>query len=347
MKRRIISVILVIALCLSMSTVTLAAESGNTGKYQIQTPSFSLSLPKVADSTVKMELEGSEVIEIGLPSELSGIGKAIGQGAVAYGTSSDDTTLAVQTLKKPQFGDDVYSVLLSMSINNETAPRSYAFDFDLPAGYTLMTSEDFAVQYNYDASSLGSGLIYIVDDAGNIVTTIDEASARDANGNYLDTYYRVSGNTLIQYVSFNANTAFPINIAPELYATVKHKIETLTIQNTATNRDIVATEFLEKVQEADSSLAGVANMINNIFGLFSTATGVLSLIIGSRISQNQAFINDMLIMHGTVLAYLNQLENGRNKYSAVEMEFDYLGTYQGKNKGYVYQLPDVEITPIR
>ena len=337
MKRRIISVILVIALCLSMSTVTFAAESGNTGKYQIQTPSFSLSLPKVADSTVKMELEGSEVIEIGLPSELSGIGKAIGQGAVAYGTSSDDTTLAVQTLKKPQFGDDVYSVLLSMSINNETAPRSYAFDFDLPAGYTLMTSEDFAVQYNYDASSLGSGLIYIVDDAGNIVTTIDEASARDANGNYLDTYYRVSGNTLIQYVSFDANTAFPINIAPELYAAVKRRVETLEFGNTASDLDNLKEARREINDLQDSTTMSIINYVVSIFSLFHLVTGIAGLAISSTISRNEDFLEDC----EDVFSFMYEELSSHPSYKGGTIEFHYEGTYQGRNKGYVYKLPTI------
>ena len=56
--------------------------------------------------------------------------------------------------------------------------------------------------------------MFVVDDANETICTIDPAWAKDANGEDIESYYEIKGNTLIQVVCFDENTAFPVIADP-------------------------------------------------------------------------------------------------------------------------------------
>ena len=337
MKRRIISGILVMALSLNMSVMAFAAGPDSAESYQMKAPSFEMSLPRTANSPIKIELYNSEVIEIGLPTGLYGAGVASKNGAIMYGSSYNDNSLLVQTVKKPALGDDIYSARLGLNINNESAPKAYAFDFGLPAGYSLIKSEDFATRYGYDMNSLGSGLVYIIDDEGNIMSTIDEAWATDANGKKVSTRYDVVGDTLVQYVNFDEGTVFPVNMAPELYSNVKKKVESIPLKNTPEDR--------ARLVEAKHRIDGITNPIAEaimgtwvgIFGLFNQLLSIAGLVWSTTSALNQLRMSEYRKIFETLGDELSTTPS----IQGARIDLYFVGTDQGKNKGYVYGLPTV------
>lgn len=82
-------------------------------------------------------------------------------------------------------------------IKNESAPREYSFDFELPNGGKLVMADSFKSCYEEDA-----GCVYVIDGDGNIQYIIDVPWATDANGNEVATNYSIRGNTLVQTVFF-------------------------------------------------------------------------------------------------------------------------------------------------
>lgn len=87
-------------------------------------------------------------------------------------------------------------------INNEYAPRSFAFDFtfDGQPAEVVVASDGSAV---------------VMDAGGQVVNHIAAPWARDAEGKQVPTKYSASGNRLIQHIEFGKKTAFPVVADPQ------------------------------------------------------------------------------------------------------------------------------------
>jgi hypothetical protein len=87
-----------------------------------------------------------------------------------------------------------------VQIRSPGARHQYRFHLLLPSGARL--------------KPLPSGQILVVDPDGTTIGAYDDAWAGDAQGQSVDTHYRVSGSTLIQTVAFDRRTRFPITLDP-------------------------------------------------------------------------------------------------------------------------------------
>ncbi len=136
----------------------------------------------------------------------------------------------IQAMHYENNGLQYEGVRASTIIENYKAPKCYKYNYNLPDGWKLIESEKYSDPYlNKDEKIVKeTGWIYIVDENQELQAVIEPAWAKDANGNSIRTDYVVSNNSLIQYVYFNSNSAFPIIADPTTSTKPKnYKIETV------------------------------------------------------------------------------------------------------------------------
>lgn len=369
MKRRLISVILMISMVIGTTNMAFALNDSNKndkkfitdksayiisemqGRQKLvdsvaETPSdfiyksanTDFTAPKMGKDSIEATIGGEYCIKMRLPGEVS---KATGvktrDGSILYNAESGNIDILVQILE-----DDINGIIFSsmralLLIENVEAPKKYDFSFNLPDGCRLITSSKYAeMYYPEDHDWIGENLVFIVDRDGNILSTIDEPWAKDANGSDVETFYEVHGNTLTQMIRFTASNAFPI-IADPTNTGAKTKIETLTFSNTTADKKKLIQARREVNERQNSTLNTVISLINSVFGLFNLYTGITSMIISGVMGGNNAFLEkceDTYTEAHEELALHPQYKGGN-------INFNYRGTYQGKNKGYVYQVQDV------
>ncbi|MDE9364657.1 hypothetical protein PZ938_03490 [Luteipulveratus sp. YIM 133132] len=110
-------------------------------------------------------------------------------------TGSDD--MAIVT-REHEEGAQTMVVLQSPD-----SPRSVSFTFD--QGATLRMARDLGVESDEVLVMQGS----------QVHSLIDSPWAVDANGNRVETYYSVTGNTLTQHLKPSAGTAYPVTMDPD------------------------------------------------------------------------------------------------------------------------------------
>jgi hypothetical protein len=91
-------------------------------------------------------------------------------------------------------------VSTTITIPDAAAPRRYEFPLSLPAGFTAEPQED--------------GSITVNDNTGKPIGSFKKPWATDANGGEVATSLKVEGNSLVQYVDFKEETAFPVTADP-------------------------------------------------------------------------------------------------------------------------------------
>lgn len=174
-----------------------------------------VNVSKNPDDGVTLSDGLGECMSIGLPESLTVNVEVLtsSDGTVLYNSDdkNPDAELAVQALK-----DDAFEgVRLSMVINNSKADKVYDFNLDLPENHRIVTSSE------YFGGEIDTSEVYIVDAKNKITQIVDAPWAKDANGETLDTYYTITGNTITQTVDFDENTAFPVVADPAIWDDVK------------------------------------------------------------------------------------------------------------------------------
>ena len=176
------------------------------GDFIVKGEDCEIVMPKDGDGDVIIGSEDEE-IQMELPEEFVGMdGELVGNGTVVYNGNNSDVSFAVQGIQKMEDGFCTDGVRSLITIENVDAPHNYNFEFGLPEGYRLISSEE-------------DGNIYVEKEEADAITnekytqviaTINPAWAIDANGNNVETYYTVKNNCLTQTVNFSEETAFPV-----------------------------------------------------------------------------------------------------------------------------------------
>lgn len=177
--------------------------------------SSEITIPKDGDAAINVNDGEGSTLEFSLPDETRGAdGLLTDNGTVVY-NCDEDVSVAVQPLTEQVGDEQIDSVRALITIPNESAPHEYSFEFNLQNGERLVTAKE------YLGSEYDTGEVYIVDSNNRIVSVVDSAWAKDANGNAINTYYDVRGNSLVQVVDFDENTAFPVVADPSVWQITK------------------------------------------------------------------------------------------------------------------------------
>ena len=219
-----------------------------------------VAIPKNGDGNVKITDSFGNEFSFSLPSDASGLsGVLTDNGTIVYGNGKNDSTICMQDLEG--------SVRATVSINDASASNSYEFNYNLPSGYSLAYATD-----DFEGTS-NEGAVYILDSDNNIISLIAAPWATDANGNSVDTYYKIDGTTLIQVVEFDDTSAFPIVADPTTIGTVYRGEMTAKQCRVAYNYTKKATTFLSFTQVISATSTEIllatisAGVVGASFGL--------------------------------------------------------------------------------
>lgn len=177
---------------LEAADITPASTSNSSYAAIAETETGTVTVPWETSGTIKVKPEDIPAVGIGL--------KADRPRAVTLGGSvvHADANAPVDTVVQPTL--DGGSRTLQV-IKNAGAPREYRASVDIPSGSSLRKEADGSV-------------VIVSSDPNEPVAAIAAPWAKDAHGKALPTSYRLEGNSLIQTVSFDANTAFPVVADP-------------------------------------------------------------------------------------------------------------------------------------
>ncbi|GEK35682.1 hypothetical protein [Kurthia sibirica] len=242
----------------------------------------SIVLPDKNDKKIIINnKEDNNQLSIGLPNDMNLANpKVTDSGSYEYKNKGSVDLI----LQPTELG--VRSII---NIKDADAPKEYKFDLDLPKGHKLITS------YAYFKGTPGDGFdteeVFIVDENNIIQSVFGKAWAVDANGKEVPTKYEVVGNTLIQTVDFNENTAFPVLADPDwvaigacaaaltwfvgsnLFAAakiikVKKYIKALGGFKESAKLLVSATTWEEKLRVGGSAFKSLAAEITGVSGLY-------------------------------------------------------------------------------
>ena len=272
MRRKLLVVALVGALVMTSGLTVSAAEVSNIDTEQVQAESTAdvvenivgtddvvsnitessdeytakaggteTCIPKDGDEDVTVAFDNLK-ITIGLPDVVKDSKGVVTDGGTVVYKGKDDTSLSVQALSEEVNGLTITGNRALITIESSDAPKSYSFDYDLPDGERLIKAEDYynkiALNTEVSQEDIKSeyGSVFIIDKNNEILGVIDSAWAKDADGNSVDTYYKLDGNTLIQVVEFNEDTVFPVVADPTTHPN-KYLINYYTKSQVKTIRD--------------------------------------------------------------------------------------------------------------
>ena len=225
-------------------------------------------------------------------------------------------------------------------VKNLTIKLQYSTDKKITIDYStqnkcnLVRSNESKLSLNQSIANEGideEELFFVTDSENGVVATIGDIAAIDANGKKVNIEKSIRGSRLTCEVVNESDIQYPITIFASTYS-VKHKYEYINTQNTAHDRELLMDARDRIDARQNSSLNTLIGLTNTIFGLFNTYTGILSMIIDGAVTSNAKYLEDCEDMYTNMVFAYN-----RNEMSCAVVIYPYRGTYQGKNKGYVYR----------
>ena len=224
-------------------------------------------------------------IAMGLPSvDDSAEGILTESGTVVYVDDNSDYSVSAQMLEN--------GVRSLVTINDVEAGNEFSFDFDLPKGYSFELGDDLASRDSISDS------IWIVNDEGDIVGEICAPWAKDANGNDVNTYYKLEGNTLVQVLEYTEDTVFPVVADPTVtYASTSG----LVWSHNLTKKD--CKKLYNKIIQEESTIDFVAEIVGLTVG--ETLAEFLGVNIG-----------DITEMYIKLTKYIGKYADIKNAFKA-------------------------------
>lgn len=238
----------------SESEINNDVEVERDGDFSVDGTDLDVLIPGDGDEGIITETE-SGTIEMGLPDEVTDSeGILTDNGTVVYNPKNEDVAVGVQALSEGTGSNKWEAVRVLVEIEKAAANKEYSYNYNLPDGYKLIDAE---IWYNtFIAPTLEGdinkddyftpGEVYIIDNEGMVIETIDPAWAYDANNNAVPTHYEVRGSELVQIVDFDENSAFPIVADPTKHPD-KKKTYYLTKKQVRTIRDDYAHNDSAKI----------------------------------------------------------------------------------------------------
>ena len=286
-----------------------------------------------------MDAYGTESVSMSLPSEVSEReGIKTDNGTVVYNNNRNSVSVGVQAVQEKVKGETYESVRTFIAIDGKDASKRYSLKYDLPSGYKLVTDREYVDKYAskeerkyYNTNGLENN-IYILDKNNDIIETISSAWAKDSDGKSVNTYYEIKDNMLIQVIDFDSNAKFPI-IAYSSKHAPKWIEEIKKLRNTEKGRRKIITARNKINNRQNSKLSTIIKLFNTIISIFDG--GAFSIPIGGVIGNNDAFLEREEDTYTKAYETMSTGE-GKKKYKSIKFIYKAKGTWQGKNKGYVY-----------
>lgn len=210
--KRIISTFAVLAMLFTYTAFSFGVEREKTSyfkKVAIKTGSeeenIKIDFPKFCNGFMTMTKDGEKPISMKLPSiEEKTKAQKLGDDGVIFRTKEVD--ISERVVEENSKEGKVVALESQVKIKNANANKGYRFSFFLPKGFKLVDSrtyEGMKGEKNFQGA-------YVVNDKGEVADTIEPMVAEDANGKKLKVDGKIEGDSLVQKIHFDKETAFPI-----------------------------------------------------------------------------------------------------------------------------------------
>ena len=222
-----------------------------------------IEIPYDADEELTIDDGEDRKVSMNLPAEVMDTeGILSDDGTVLY-NCDESLSIGVQAIKEES---DIASegVRTLINIENNSAPKEYSFEYDLNEGERLVSSKELLGD-DYD-----TGEVFVVDAKNNILNIIDAPWAEDANGNNIETYYKIDGQTLTQVIEFNEDTAFLVVADPSFWQVTKCAGTILWVIGTT----IFTAAKIVKLKKAIKAAGGVRKAAKGIIVAIKASRGL-------------------------------------------------------------------------
>ena len=194
--------------------ITPAFKKGQE-QFYLQKNDTKFILPQNGEGSIILGASGMPKVSMRLPNQTKYQDGVLSKdGTVIYNSLLKDYSVAVQAVEKSFDGVNFNELRTSVVLNNKGVPTDYTFEYDLPKGYSMINLKGYLETYATDEEkeylSKIENAIFILDQNGLIVYTIDGFEALDNKGNLITSRVEVNGNKITQSVELGENTNFPI-----------------------------------------------------------------------------------------------------------------------------------------
>ncbi len=114
-----------------------------------------LGIPQNGSGAIDLETFAGTRFSIGLPKDIKNANAEVTEKGTVIYNGEEDVSVVVQAIRKEQCGLTIEGIRSMIVIKDEKASKEYEFDYNLPAGYGLMTSEEY-----YGTKNAEKGYIY-------------------------------------------------------------------------------------------------------------------------------------------------------------------------------------------
>lgn len=176
--------------------------------YLFKNDDMEIVFPKNNSRKVVLKSEGNVDIVKSLPISDDFSSTITDTGSVYYCSGKEGYSIVAEAVIRTNEFSTIESLQTRIIVNDVLSQKEYCFEYDLPQGYRLVRDRDY--RCGMDEAYVNCNSVFILDAAGNIISVIDPSYALDANGDKINTHYRIEGNSLIQVIEFDSTSAFPI-----------------------------------------------------------------------------------------------------------------------------------------
>ncbi|MFJ8472004.1 hypothetical protein [Kitasatospora sp. NPDC094011] len=174
-----------------------AGAGGATAQVSSSGGTVVVTAPTTASGNVAVTAANGSTVTVALPATTGAAGVTTAEGTTVYPGAARGTDLAVQATT-----DGGARALVTLK--DSSASTEQRFDLGLPDNARLVPAEG-----GYDIVQTGAS------GGAFAMGHIDAPWAKDATGKSLHTSYRLDGNTLVQSVETDRNTAYPVVADPK------------------------------------------------------------------------------------------------------------------------------------
>jgi hypothetical protein len=186
----------------------VAAKKTIANEIIAQKDDITVKFPTKENKNINIECDGENVVSMEIPKDNESPYIAR-NGSIAYNGYNGSSKLITQTTSGyTTTGLHEIGVRTLILINNSDAPHEYEFKF------TLADDERFECKQQNHDGKIYNAEIYIINSDGFITGSIKEPWAKDADGNSIETFFTIKGDTITQHVAFSTDTAFPVVADP-------------------------------------------------------------------------------------------------------------------------------------
>lgn len=252
--KRIINLLVTVAMVTTLSTTAFAEDSVNDFNYdEMDTIEYEEIIDDTYDSDEVIDdiVENSEEyvynednLKVSFDKESSEVGLEIcnepyislsyenqniessdkgSDGTIFYESENEDVTSAMQVLDKE---DSIVSFRDILNIESYKNKNDFRYHIDIPDYCRLVYGKEYNTFSNKE-ESVDDNEIIVVNENNELYSKVDKPWAYDDNNNSLKTFYLIDGKDIIQHIDMNENTAYPVIADPVLKVIGKYALRLL------------------------------------------------------------------------------------------------------------------------